>query len=54
MICFFVISEKKKKKKKLFVLGVWPIVTPFLHKLGPKMAISRGFSKKFSEVLDYK
>ena len=26
--------------------------TPFLHKLGQKIVIFRGFSKMFSEVLD--
>ena len=32
------------KKKCLF--WVWPVITFFLHKLSPKIALFRGFSKK--------
>ena len=39
-------------KKIVFCFGVWPMLTPFLHKFGPKMAIFRGFTKFFSELLD--
>ena len=40
------------RQKKLFcVLGVAQ-GTPFLHKLGQKMVMFRGFSKFFLELLD--
>ena len=39
--------------KKICLFWVWPTLTPFLCKLGPKMAILRGFSMTFSELLDY-
>ena len=48
MICF---CHFHKKKKKMLALGV-AHTDPFLSKLGPKMAIFRGFSKKISELLD--
>ena len=44
----FSISEKKI----VFCLGRGSWGTPFLHKLGRKIVIFRGFSKKFSELLD--
>ena len=59
MSIFDAIDQKNKKifkaydlvllflKKKLFLFWVWPVGTCFLHKLGQKMVICRGFSKKF-------
>ena len=39
-------------KKNCFLLSTWPMGIPFLQKLGQKMVIVKGFSKKFSELLD--
>ena len=39
--------------KKIILFWAWFIVTPFLRKLGPKMVIFRGFTKFFTELLDY-
>ena len=43
----FVISEKKN------VFWGWPMGTPFLHKLGQKLVIFRGFSKKFVRITGF-
>ena len=36
-----------QKKKYFFLFCVWPILTPFLCKLGPKITIFRGFTNFF-------
>ena len=41
-----------QKKKKSFLFWVWPIGTTFLHKLGQKLVIFRGFSNFFFSELD--
>ena len=38
------------QKKNCFLFWVWPIGTPFLHKLGQKIVIFKGFSNFFSEL----
>ena len=38
---------------KIFLFRVWPKVILFVGKLDPKIAIIRGFTKMFSELLDY-
>ena len=47
MICFCYFC-----KKNCFLLCAWPLGTPFLHNLGQKMVIFRGFSKVFLELLN--
>ena len=41
------LSFLQKKKKNLF--WVWPILTPFMCKLDPKMAILEVLAKKFQD-----
>ena len=39
-------------KKKLFLFWAWLMGTPFLHKLGQKIVIFKGFNNFFSELVD--
>ena len=37
----------------MFLFWGWPLGTPFLHKLGQKLVIFRGFSKKFVRITGF-